>query len=736
MAKNHALHIGRRPVRDSLGALLVAVVALVLWSGCSAGRGSSLLRPQQPAASFETAGGVSGIPARMGEASPVASATAEPHPDTLALEGCGTPPPGWPALSSSTAGPLLGRDVEQLLAPFFSCTSPAALVALQRRVDMARLVRTLDDWSAVRLGALGPVLPAAAGVLNHKRASFLVTITQEYGVAQAEVFALFVINTAFDKDLETVLRLLAEDKRMGQTLGQMAAAREQLRRRGINLADYPDRPERFLEDGGRGALEGAGELLTSAPMFQTGPMLGYVARKQQLPPPYRHALDEVESALAKKALEPGNVLLGVLDELTFGVPLGFYHLAAGLGHGVYSLTQGEYEQATRELAPAALMVALYAGGKGVRFFSEARSAPGTSTGAARALQGLELRLEELKATAERLRGQLGSEGLQELARYLRADPEAALLVAEGGEVSAAALYEARGNVPKAQAWLSQAKSDHPGSSRTRGGAGKSQSGVASLADDVAGLSREVLDAKLLELELEIPGPRLSGDVAVLEKQLTALEKSPPAGATGHPLWSEYLDYGRQRLVDLRQGTKVRRGRTLEPPLKWEGYQEMRGLWLRGLAFERDMAKLLRDDAALPRAQRRFLQDFEDPRVETYVGVRKPTTDLRFADVLVIEQKPPPGQPPRVETFSFKSRDFSGLKAKALEAQMKADAREAFRKYGGTLDIRRTGLEGRATVQRVRLIYEGGPLKPTNERELSAAMRGAENKVPGVEVLFQ
>ena len=74
-------------------------------------------------------------------------------------------------------------------------------------------------------------------------------------------------------------------------------------------------------------------------MFQMGPMLGYAARKQQLPPPYRHALDEVESALAKKALEPGNVLLGVLDELTFGVPLGFYHLAAGVGHGAYSLTQ-------------------------------------------------------------------------------------------------------------------------------------------------------------------------------------------------------------------------------------------------------------------------------------------------------------------------------------------------------------------------------------------------------------
>jgi hypothetical protein len=118
-----------------------------------------------------------------------------------------------------------------------------------------------------------------------------------------------------------------------------------------------------------------------------------------------------------------------------------------------------------------------------------------------------------------------------------------------------ALYEARGNVPKAQAWLSEAKSERPGSTRTRGGTGKSLGGVASLVDEAAGLSQEVLDARFLEVELEVPGPRLSGDVSVLEKQLAALEKTPPVGATGHPLWREYLDYGRERVADLRQGKK-------------------------------------------------------------------------------------------------------------------------------------------------------------------------------------
>jgi hypothetical protein len=55
---------------------------------------------------------------------------------------------------------------------------------------MARVVEELDDWSAVRLGTLGP-LRTGASVLNRKRAAFLVTATREYGVARAEVFTLF-----------------------------------------------------------------------------------------------------------------------------------------------------------------------------------------------------------------------------------------------------------------------------------------------------------------------------------------------------------------------------------------------------------------------------------------------------------------------------------------------------------------------------------------------------------------
>ncbi|WP_309897635.1 hypothetical protein [Archangium sp.] len=123
-------------------------------------------------------------------------------------------------------------------------------------------------------------------------------------------------------------------------------------------------------------------------------------------------------------------------------------------------------------------------------------------------------------------------------------------------------------------------------------------------------------------------------------------------------------------------------------------------------------------------------------------MRKPDTGLRFADVLVIETGEFAGSPPRVETLSFKSRDLSGLGEQALQAQLTADAREALRYYGQTLDVRRDALQpllrggSEVPVQRVRLIYEGGTLMPINAGLLQSAVNETRRVVPGVEVLFQ
>jgi len=111
---------------------------------------------------------------------------------------------GWPDFSTNG---------EALLAPFLTCDSPAGFVELQEGVDMPRLVEGLDEWRAVRLGALGPVREDAAPHLQRKRAAFLVSATERYGLLYAEVFALFVLHSAHDDEVDEVLRLLAREKR-------------------------------------------------------------------------------------------------------------------------------------------------------------------------------------------------------------------------------------------------------------------------------------------------------------------------------------------------------------------------------------------------------------------------------------------------------------------------------------------------------------------------------------------
>ncbi|KFA92706.1 hypothetical protein Q664_14010 [Archangium violaceum Cb vi76] len=650
-------------------------------------------------------------------------------------------PRDWPDFSS-------GGEV--LLAPFLTCTSPAEYVALQQRVDMPRLVEALDEWSAVRLGALGPVREDAAALLQRKRAAFLVSATERYGPYHAEVFALFVLHSAHDDEVDAVLRLLARDKQLGQTLALMPAVRQELEARGLPLSRYPERAER----GGdvlRGLGRAARDALATSPLVDGGRYLEMTGRWAHLPPPYQHAAREVERALALRHFSAGSVALGTFDAMTFGVPLGFYYLVAGTGQGAYSLSQGEYEQATRELAPALLLGTLYAGGKGVRALSQAR---GAGTPALGGLQAMQQHLRGLQELGRQVQTKLGVDGVRELVRWIRERREVGHFVAVGGVDAALALHEARGNVARAQAVMSRARPGATGAPVAGGGAHKGAGqvapvvddgarasleagaaeragGLASLVDEGAGLTREVVEARLALMEMEAPGPRLPRDVAVLEKQRPSAEAAPP-GAEGNPRWGEYVAYYEGRLRELEQGKAVK------APMRWDAYAQMRGWFARGLAFERLMVGLLEADARLPRAERRFLGAFVRPRISRSVGVWKPESGLRYVDVLVIEEGGSASGPPRVETFSFKSRDLSSLKGRALLAQMVEDASEALQKYGGTLDIRRGSLHSllpqgsEVPVRRVRLVYEGG----TKVDNLDAVVTAVEGKVQGVEVLFQ
>jgi hypothetical protein len=583
------------------------------------------------------------------------------------------------------------------IEPFLACASPGAFVAMQRGLDMPRFVESLDPWDAVRLGALGPLDAKASEVLQRKRAAFIVAAVESYGIHRAEVLALFVLHTSFDDELRGLLQVLAGNKQLAETLGAMPAVREELRQRGLTLTAFPEREEQ-AGDVLRGLGRAGRDALSSTEASAGARYIAFSSLRAQLPGPYQDALDAVERSLMAGHFTPGNVIRGGFDHLTFGVPLGFFHLLAGTAQGAESLARGRYEQATRELAPAAFMVALYAGGRGARALRDGQRIP--------------FDMEALKAVVGRLEEQLGVNATRELVRQLRASREGAMLAAEWGEAGALALHEARGNPAKAQALLAQAHRERPG--------------ATSLPKDFAGVPPEVLEARLAQVEWEATGPRLSRDVAFLKENPPA--KDAPPGARSHPLWDEYVRYREGRLAELERNVPTK------GPLRWNAYLDLRDLFNRGLAFERTMVAHLRADATLPRAQRKWLKDFEQPRIETHVGLAK--ADLRFADVLVIESRPPPNQPPRVETFSFKSRGLHLLGQDALAAQMRADARAALRYYGETVNIRRPGLEGPVQVRKVQLVYEGGDLSPSGTRQLRNVLTIVQKDFPGVEIHFQ
>ncbi|HEX5751366.1 MAG TPA: hypothetical protein VFZ09_34395 [Archangium sp.] len=683
--------------------------------------------------------------ASAGEAPASEVASTGPVPEEPPSCGGQAVPPGWPDFSSSP---------EELLAPFLTCTSPGEVLALQQRVDMPRLLEALDDWSAVRLGTLGPPREDAARLLNDKRTSLLEKAAGAYGRRNAQVLSVLIVDSAYDDDLREILFLLAQDKRLEEALKLLPAFQAALEKRGLKPAARVERGSR-LEQMARGLRRLGEDTLSSSPAALDGQEFAFHPIRGQLPPEYQEALEKAEKEWVLNA-SADDMAVSAFDHVTFGVPLGSYHFVATSLHGVGLLWNGEMEEGTREAAPV-LVLALVGGYKGVRYLAKGEGAAGVRLRLRTGAEAAQARLRALTETARQLQGVMNLQGLRDLAGYIRASREAGRFVAAGGADAALALYEARGNVASARPLMSKARPGASGSPPAKSGAGAGEAAgaadeaarlsprtaaarerpgtLASLVDEGVGHTREVVEAKLAAAELEATGPRLPKDVAILEKHRPSLD-APPPEARGNPRWREYMEYYNERFREVEQG-KASKG-----TLKWEGYEKLRGWFARGLAFERDMVKLLQEDALKPRAERLFLGDFDRPRLETQVGVRKPGTGLRFADVLVIEEGGIGGGPRRVEAFSFKSRDLSGLSERALNTQMIEDAREALQKYGETLDIRRDSLQslfpedGKVPVQRVRLVYEGGKLKPTDLNRLKRAVEATKGKVPGVEVLVE
>ncbi|HLM42723.1 MAG TPA: hypothetical protein VK458_02595 [Myxococcaceae bacterium] len=234
---------------------------------------------------------------------------------------------------------------------------------------------------------------------------------------------------------------------------------------------------------------------------------------------------------------------------------------------------------------------------------------------------------------------------------------------------------------------------------------------------------EVLEARLLEAEaasLEARHPAAPSELARFRPSL----QSPPQGVpTTETLWSDYVAYWERRYAEVTgQGPPSAGQLAPKPPLTWGGYHVMRADFRRGLRFQSSVGQMLRRELELPEMVRRLLRGMKKPRLDENVYLKRPgSTALTSADQLSVDEATlGSGARVRLETFSNKSRDFTGWSEDDIFKQVVADANEAWVKYGGVVQVRRPGhpLFGQdVPVSRVHLVYDAETLTPRLKQEI-------------------
>jgi hypothetical protein len=333
------------------------------------------------------------------------------------------------------------RDIVEV---FQASSSESEFLALERATDFGAVLDKLDEWDLVRLGAAGPILPQYIGRVNRARADFMQRTAREWGPQRAEIFALFIIDTTTDDEIESMLSLLAGDQELYRTVGRMPHLAKRLADRGIDINRFKDREWKAID-----IATGIGNALDS--VMATAPAVrearGGAAFQQglDLPEPYRQVVHDLDMAAFMQAFTPGNVALAAADLAFLGLPSTVkgvvYDLPKSVVSGFDELAKGHVSGGVELLAVPAIMVITAA--LGVRAYRRARVA---------AL--LELTVEG-KALYDSLKSSIGASGIQRVAGYVQKNAAARVLVAEAGADGIVALHTFKGDTVAARALLAE-----------------------------------------------------------------------------------------------------------------------------------------------------------------------------------------------------------------------------------------------------------------------------------------
>ncbi len=348
---------------------------------------------------------------------------------------------------------------------FKTSESASEFLSIQKYLDMEAVLEYLSDFDAIIVGTLGPVLGGQAA-LNKKRAEYVVTATHDYGVDRAQVFIHFIFATMHTDDMREVLKLLAEEKRLAQTILMMDAVKTIIAERGIKPSEYEDRSA-GLSDAARGVGQFLWDFLNSSPAAQSGTGSAYFSQGQRLPEEYSKLLNEIDQKLMEEAMSPGNVALGTADYLTFNVVGGAVGLVKGTVQGGWDLAHGKIEEGAYQLTGAAMVLGTYLGVKAYQKMGGPKTVMGPEGPGQFVIKGFEgpipkdvarlgsiLALNpEAQAMSGLLISRIGKDGMVKVAGYVQADSKAAILVHERGLPAVEALFKAEGDVARARGML-------------------------------------------------------------------------------------------------------------------------------------------------------------------------------------------------------------------------------------------------------------------------------------------
>jgi hypothetical protein len=258
--------------------------------------------------------------------------------------------------------------------------------------------------------------------------------------------------------------------------------------------------------------------------------------------------------------------------------------------------------------------------------------------------------------------------------------------------------------------------------------GSVEAGRLALAGVEASLAPEelpALEARMVEAEALEAGPRQPIHLEELSRYRPASTRPPPGVEADTPRWTSYVAYWDRRYEELA-GTRPRPPghAELKPPLTWDAYSSLLGRFQRSLEFQRSASRVLQQ-ARAPGGNREWVRGMKQPLATENTGLKpEGSTEVTFADDLVVDEATLGSDlSPNVHSFSMKQRDFSAMDKNAAVRQLEVDAREARTKYGGIVEVRRSGhpLFGqKVNVSRVHLVYDGTTLSPNLKSALSNA----------------